>query len=203
MRYNSFGTNKRFASKNTMKTGFITDSVSSPVGELYYLVTLDGALKALSWDLSHVTRVSAALGGSVRGKNPHNVSGTLTAYFDGELAAIERLKSGADGTEFQRKVWQQLRAIGAGKTDTYGAIAARVGNPKACRAVGMANRTNPVAIVVPCHRVIGKDGSLTGYAGGFERKKILLAHESKFSINTLTLVRDPNASKSSTSKSKR
>ena len=186
-----------------MKTGFITDSVSSPVGELHYLVTFEGALKALSWDLSHVTRVSEALGGSVGGKNPHNVSDTLTAYFDGELTAIERLATRGDGTEFQRKVWQQLRAIGAGKTDTYGAIAARVGSPKASRAVGMANRSNPVAIVVPCHRVIGKDGTLTGYAGGIERKKILLAHESKYSVNTLTLVPHPKASNSSTSKSKR
>lgn len=167
-----------------MKATFLTDTLPSPVGELSYLTTSDGKLKALSWDPSHVERVAQSLGGDTRAKNPAGITDLLTAYFDGELTALERIACDGEGTEFQRSVWAQLRLIPAGKTDSYGAIAHRVGNAKAFRAVGMANRTNPIAIVVPCHRVIGKDGSLTGYAGGFERKKILLAHESKYSLKT-------------------
>jgi methylated-DNA-[protein]-cysteine S-methyltransferase len=78
---------------------------------------------------------------------------------------------------FQREVWKQLRAITAGTTTSYGRLAALLGRSKAMRAVGMANGANPIGIVVPCHRVIGMDGSLTGYGGGIERKRWLLAHE--------------------------
>ena len=85
------------------------------------------------------------------------------------------------GTAFQRKVWAALREIPYGETATYGEIAARIGNPRACRAVGTANHNNPISIVVPCHRVIGADGGLTGYGGGLAVKAYLLALERKFS----------------------
>ncbi len=100
----------------------------------------------------------------------------LAAYFSGELERFE-LELRPRGTEFQRRVWDALRAIPFGQTTTYGALAREIGCPNACRAVGRANGRNPVSIVVPCHRVVGAGGSLTGYGGGIERKRWLLEHE--------------------------
>jgi methylated-DNA-[protein]-cysteine S-methyltransferase len=101
----------------------------------------------------------------------------LAAYFDGELGAIDAMPVELNGTEFQKRVWQALRRIPSGSTISYGELARRVGEPAAVRAVGAANGANPVALIVPCHRVIGADGSLTGYGGGLDRKKWLLVHE--------------------------
>ena len=100
----------------------------------------------------------------------------LAAYFAGELRAF-RLPLDLRGTEFQRRVWAAVAAIPYGETATYAAIAARIGAPKAYRAVGAANGANPAAIVVPCHRVLGSDGTLTGYGGGLAAKRALLDHE--------------------------
>ncbi|MFC4257866.1 methylated-DNA--[protein]-cysteine S-methyltransferase [Marinobacter lacisalsi] len=100
----------------------------------------------------------------------------LTAYFEGTLQQFDLPLAGA-GTGFQQAVWAALREIPYGQTETYGQLARRIGNQKASRAVGLANRRNPIGIIVPCHRVIGANGSLTGYAGGIERKQWLLAHE--------------------------
>jgi methylated-DNA-[protein]-cysteine S-methyltransferase len=102
----------------------------------------------------------------------------LSAYFNGELKEFS-LPLAPEGTVFQHTVWSALRRIPYGSTTTYGALAAALGVPGAARAVGSANRLNPLAIVVPCHRVIGSDGRLTGYAGGLERKSFLLAHEAR------------------------
>jgi methylated-DNA-[protein]-cysteine S-methyltransferase len=102
----------------------------------------------------------------------------LEAYFNGGLHEFE-LPLDAQGTEFQLKVWKALSKIPYGETRTYGKIAADLGQPKASRAVGLANNQNPLPIIVPCHRVIGADGSLTGYGGGLPRKKWLLAHEAQ------------------------
>ena len=102
----------------------------------------------------------------------------LVAYFNGGLHEFE-LPLDPQGTEFQLKVWKALGKIPYGETRTYGNIAADVGQPKASRAVGLANNQNPLPIVVPCHRVIGADGSLTGYGGGLQRKKWLLSHEAQ------------------------
>ena len=100
----------------------------------------------------------------------------LQAYFAGELTRFDvRLETG--GTPFQRRVWQALVGIPYGATTTYGKLAAELGDPRAVRAVGLANGRNPISIIVPCHRVIGADGSLTGYGGGLPRKQWLLAHE--------------------------
>jgi methylated-DNA-[protein]-cysteine S-methyltransferase len=102
----------------------------------------------------------------------------LSAYFDGDLQQFS-LPLAPEGTAFQQTVWSALRRIPYGSTTTYGALAASLGVRGAARAVGAANRLNPLAIVVPCHRVIGSDGRLTGYAGGLERKSFLLAHEAR------------------------
>ncbi|MFF1719419.1 methylated-DNA--[protein]-cysteine S-methyltransferase [Streptomyces sviceus] len=100
----------------------------------------------------------------------------LTAYFKGELKEFS-LELRLLGTPFQRTVWEQLRRIPHGETRTYGELADALGNPKASRAVGLANGRNPIGIIVPCHRVVGADGSLTGYGGGLERKQRLLDFE--------------------------
>ena len=109
--------------------------------------------------------------------NPFGFTGKIRAYFAGDQKIIEDIPADGGGTIFQRRVWAELRRIPCGVTISYGELARRLGDPKATRAVGLANGRNPVSIVVPCHRVIGADGSLTGYGGGVERKKWLLAHE--------------------------
>lgn len=106
------------------------------------------------------------------------VKAQLRGYFEGRLTEFD-LPLSLQGTEFQQHVWRELRGIPYGETISYAELARRVGNPNASRAVGMANSRNPISIIVPCHRVIGADNSLTGYAGGLERKRMLLAHEAE------------------------
>jgi methylated-DNA-[protein]-cysteine S-methyltransferase len=101
----------------------------------------------------------------------------MNDYFLGDLSAINSIPVTTGGTSFQRDVWAELRTIQAGTTLSYGALARQLGRPKSARAVGLANGANPVSIVVPCHRLVGADGSLTGYAGGISRKRWLLIHE--------------------------
>jgi methylated-DNA-[protein]-cysteine S-methyltransferase len=108
---------------------------------------------------------------------PGLYSNALEAYFAGDFEPIAKIKVRTAGTPFQQQVWSALCEIPAGTTLSYGQLAAKLGNPSASRAVGRANGLNPVAIVVPCHRVIGANGSLTGFGGGIERKKWLLDHE--------------------------
>jgi methylated-DNA-[protein]-cysteine S-methyltransferase len=105
------------------------------------------------------------------------VDAVLRRYFDGELGILDTVAVELNGTDFQKQVWQALRRIPHGTTISYAELARRVGTISAVRAVGSANGANPVAVIVPCHRVIGSDGSLTGYGGGLERKKWLLEHE--------------------------
>jgi methylated-DNA-[protein]-cysteine S-methyltransferase len=105
-------------------------------------------------------------------------AGQIREYFEGKRKKFD-LPLAPHGTEFQVKVWKALQKIPYGKTISYGELAVIVGNPKACRAVGMANNRNPIPVIIPCHRVIGKDGNLTGYAGGLELKKLLLEIEKK------------------------
>ena len=101
----------------------------------------------------------------------------MRAYFKGDIAAIDTLPVETTGTQFQRSIWQALRKIPRGTTITYAELAKRIDKPKAIRAAGLANGQNPISIVVPCHRVIGSNGTLTGYGGGLPRKKWLLEHE--------------------------
>lgn len=105
----------------------------------------------------------------------------LRGYFAGELATLSGVEVELAGTDFQRRVWSALREIPGGATTSYAELAQRIGAAKAVRAVGAANGANPLWLLVPCHRAIGSDGRLTGYAGGIERKRWLLAHEAKHS----------------------
>jgi methylated-DNA-[protein]-cysteine S-methyltransferase len=116
--------------------------------------------------------------GEPRARQPlPGVSTLLGRYFAGELGVLETLAVELNGTPFQKKTWHALRRIPAGSTISYAQLAKRIGEPAAVRAVGSANGANPVAVIVPCHRVIGSDGTLTGYGGGLDRKQWLLAHE--------------------------
>jgi methylated-DNA-[protein]-cysteine S-methyltransferase len=109
--------------------------------------------------------------------NPFGLSDIIRDYFAGNLQAIDALLTDGGGTDFERKVWAELRKIPSGATCAYGDIARKLGDVNLSRAVGTANGRNPIAIVVPCHRVIGADGSMTGYGGGLHRKEWLLRHE--------------------------
>ena len=140
---------------------------SSPVGPL----TLEG-------DDFHLSRLGFGAANAPQGdaKAVAAAAIQLEQYFAGERTEFD-LDIELDGTPFERRVWDEVRAIPFGETATYGEIARRVGSPSACRAVGRANGRNPIAVIVPCHRVIGSDGSLTGYAGGMEMKRALLELE--------------------------
>ena len=105
------------------------------------------------------------------------VGARIEDYLAGDLHALDEIKVNPGGTAFQQTVWNALREIPAGTTQTYAQLAASIGRPSAPRAVGLANGQNPVSIVIPCHRLIGSNGALTGYAGGLERKRWLLRHE--------------------------
>jgi methylated-DNA-[protein]-cysteine S-methyltransferase len=109
--------------------------------------------------------------------DPHGACTALRDYLGGALDALDDVPVDLGGTPFQREVWARLRRIRAGKTSTYGRLAAEMGRPTAMRAVGAANGQNPVGVIVPCHRVIASDGKLQGYASGLERKRWLLVHE--------------------------
>jgi O-6-methylguanine DNA methyltransferase len=115
------------------------------------------------------------------GEAAESVIQALDAYFDGDLDTLDDIRVATGGTPFQHAVWKALRKIKPGATKSYGQIAARIGRPNASRAVGAANGSNPIAIVVPCHRVIGSNGTLTGYGGGLPRKQWLLDHERRHS----------------------
>jgi methylated-DNA-[protein]-cysteine S-methyltransferase len=159
----------------------LMEAVESPIGTVL-LVERDGALCAADFS-DFETRLNSQLQqrfGHVTLRRHSNASASgdsLRAYLAGELDAIDTIPVDPGGTGFQRRVWGALRAIPAGTTTTYGALAARLGRPTAARAVGRANALNPAAIVIPCHRLVGADNSLTGYAGGLSRKRWLLAHE--------------------------
>lgn len=158
-----------------------TDRLATPIGPLVIVADESGRLRALDFEDRGVglqSLLAAHRGVPVRqAADPGGLTAALRAYFGGDLTAIDALPVATTGTPFQESVWQALRTIPCGKTLSYGALARQLGRPAAVRAVGLANGANPVAVVVPCHRVIGADGSLTGYGGGIERKRWLLAHE--------------------------
>jgi methylated-DNA-[protein]-cysteine S-methyltransferase len=160
--------------------------VNSPVGPLT-LVASDGALVGLYMDEQRHRPEPATLGERDAGQHGNllaDASGQLEEYFDGERRTFD-LRLALAGTAFQGRVWAALRDIPYGQTISYGELADQIGQPSASRAVGLANGKNPVGIIVPCHRVVGADGSLTGYGGGIERKQYLLAHERRISGQTL------------------
>lgn len=149
------------------------DTFDSPVGELVLVHDEAGRLRRLSF----ADILDAPPADAPRGPAPEATRQALRDYFDGDLEALERIEVRDDGTAFQRAAWAALRAIPAGETRSYAQQAAAIGKPRATRAIGGANHNNPIAIVTPCHRVIGADGALTGYGGGLERKRWLLEHE--------------------------
>jgi methylated-DNA-[protein]-cysteine S-methyltransferase len=160
--------------------------VDSPVGPLT-LVAADGALAGLYMSMQRHAPVPEAFGepdSSQHGGVLAAAARQLEQYFGGERTEFD-LPLTMDGTAFQRRVWAALRGIPYGETISYGQLADRIGRPTAPRAVGLANGRNPIGIIVPCHRVVGADGSLTGYGGGIERKQYLLAHERRVSGQTL------------------
>jgi methylated-DNA-[protein]-cysteine S-methyltransferase len=166
------------------KFSFRLERVPTPVGRMLLITDTDNIVRAIDWEgyeerMHRLLRLHYGAGNVTLDdtRRPSSICRTLERYLDGDLVAIDDLPVKTGGTPFQREVWQALRQIPAGQTTTYGDLATQIGRPKAVRAVGLANGANPVGVVVPCHRVIGADASLTGYGGGQERKRWLLEHE--------------------------
>ena len=161
---------------------FMCDRLKTPIGTMLLVTDDDGVLRALDFE-DHEARMKQLLRlqvGAVTLKSvraPKAMRSALSAYFDGDLASPRTIAWRVAGTPFQRKVWTALPKIPAGKTMSYGALAAKLGAPNAMRAVGHANGSNPISVVIPCHRLIGADGRLVKYGGGLHRKQWLLRHE--------------------------
>lgn len=168
--------------RNTQPETLTLDRVATPVGEVLLVTGPEGAVRALDFagyeDRMHrLLRRHWGEPALVEGRAPETVRRSVEAYFGGDVRALDGLAVRTGGTDFQKSVWSALRGIPAGETRSYGQLAAAIGSPKAVRAAGLANGQNPIAVIVPCHRVIGSNGTLTGYAGGLERKRWLLKHE--------------------------
>jgi len=168
------------------------DRLDTPIGELLIVADREGNLRATQWT-DHEESLQWWLGGRYgklgyrveRASDRLHITREIARYFAGELTAIDELPVKTEGTAFQQEVWRELRRIPCGTTISYGQLAKRIGRPSAVRAVGSANGSNPIGVVVPCHRVIGSDGTLTGYGGGLERKLWLLRHEGAIAPQTL------------------
>jgi methylated-DNA-[protein]-cysteine S-methyltransferase len=163
-----------------------SDKMKTPLGDLILLADESGNLRAIEW-ADHEDRIYPSLSRRDRAMqitmescaNPFGFTAALEAYFAGDIGSIQALPVFTTGTPFQQRVWKALRSIPAGETTSYGNLAKTLGAPAAVRAVGLANGANPISIVLPCHRVIGANGSLTGYGGGLHRKRWLLEHEQR------------------------
>ncbi|MGO4573028.1 methylated-DNA--[protein]-cysteine S-methyltransferase [Microvirga sp. 2TAF3] len=167
---------------NAQPERLVIDQLETPIGPALFATDEQGALRSLYFGdfeqrMLRLLRTHYGRVDPEAGRAPAQVRHALEAYFSGDVEALTGLAWATGGTPFQRKVWTALTEIPAGTTLSYGALAVKIGAPKAVRAVGLANGANPISVVVPCHRVIGSDGSLTGYGGGLERKRWLLAHE--------------------------
>lgn len=169
---------------------FWMDRFDTPIGEMLVVADHAGNLRAADWTdyESRMLRLLRLHYGENGFKlepylNPNGLTDAINNYFAGKLKAIDTLPVQTGGTPFQQKVWRALREIPCGTTISYAKLAEQIGRPAAVRAVGLANGSNPVVLVVPCHRVIGTNGSLTGYGGGIERKRWLLEHENGHSTN--------------------
>ncbi len=147
--------------------------IPSPVGDLALTGRSDGSLAGCWFTAGPKVVIDRTVGLERDDDAFEAVAAQLGEYFTGERRQFD-LDLSPDGTDFQRRVWDRLRAIPYGETRSYGQIAAEVDSPGASRAVGLANGRNPISIIVPCHRVIGADGSLTGYGGGMDNKRHLL-----------------------------
>jgi methylated-DNA-[protein]-cysteine S-methyltransferase len=167
---------------NTRPDALTLDRLMTPIGLALVVTDEAGALRAFNWT-DYEPRMLAWVARHYpqtplrEGPAGGAVTASLSAYFAGDAGALDAVPWRAAGTAFQLKVWDALCSIKAGQTLSYAGLAERIGRPTAVRAVGLANGANPVAVVVPCHRVIGSNGSLTGYGGGLSRKRWLLDHE--------------------------
>lgn len=160
----------------------LLDRLPTPVGEAMIVTDEDGVLRGFDWhgDTERLRRLMKRYYPQtpmVDGKAPAATRKALADYFAGDIDALKDLPWRAAGTAFQMSVWRALCDIPVGQTISYGELARRIGKPKAVRAVGLANGANPIGLIAPCHRVIGANGTLTGYGGGLPRKKWLLTHE--------------------------
>ncbi|HEY3705816.1 MAG TPA: methylated-DNA--[protein]-cysteine S-methyltransferase [Terracidiphilus sp.] len=165
------------------------DRLPTPLGEMLIVSDDAGCLRATFWSEKdrlmqpflkrHYAPMQLRLAPA---RDPHGLTTAIARYFDGDVHSIDSLSVKTAGTDFQRLVWRALRNIPCGRTISYGELARRIGRPQAVRAVGLANGANPLGVVVPCHRVIGANGSLTGYGGGMERKRWLLDHETRLRL---------------------
>jgi methylated-DNA-[protein]-cysteine S-methyltransferase len=162
------------------------DRMGTPIGIMLLMFDDQERLRALDW-LDHESRFLSLLKRHygqkdrnftiVEAKLPDSLRAPMEGYFSGDISIIDRVPVHCHGSNFQKSVWDELRRIPGGTTISYRQLAARIGKPNAMRAVGLANGANPISIVVPCHRVIGANGTLTGCGGGLPRKQWLLAHE--------------------------
>ena len=177
--------------QRTTSSAWFIEYIPTPIGTMVLLTDADDRVRALDWD-DHLPRMvrllrrqyarpDIALEQYTERARRSAARAALGAYFDGDITAIDQVEVETGGTPFQRMVWAALRHIPAGRTTSYGALASTIDRPRAMRAVGLANGSNPIGIVVPCHRVIGADGALTGYGGGLARKQWLLEHEGAIS----------------------
>jgi methylated-DNA-[protein]-cysteine S-methyltransferase len=168
--------------RSTQPEIFGLDRLPTPIGIALLVTDADGALRALDWE-DYEPRMKELLRrqyGAVvlqDARSPQAIRAALSGYFKGDLDRLDTIKWRIAGTPFQRKVWTALPKIPPGRTMSYGALAAKLDRPNAMRAVGHANGSNPISVVLPCHRLIGANGSLVKYGGGLERKRWLLAHE--------------------------
>jgi len=159
------------------------EHIATPIGEALVVTDEAGVLRAFNWRdyepamrtwlARHYPRAAALAERDAQTR----AAAAVRDYFAGETSALKGLEWQASGTDFQLTVWNALCGIPSGETLSYARLAERIGRPSAVRAVGLANGANPISLVVPCHRVIGSDGSLTGYGGGLSRKRWLLDHE--------------------------
>jgi methylated-DNA-[protein]-cysteine S-methyltransferase len=167
---------------STRPETFGLDRLPTPIGTALLVTDSDGVLRALDWEdyeprMIELLRLQYGAVVLKDARAPRDIRLALSAYFKGDLASLRTIKWRTAGTAFQRQVWNALPKIRPGTTMSYGALAAKLDRPNAMRAVGHANGSNPISVVVPCHRLIGANGSLIKYGGGLERKRWLLQHE--------------------------
>ncbi|QIP07004.1 methylated-DNA--[protein]-cysteine S-methyltransferase [Bradyrhizobium symbiodeficiens] len=171
------------ASRSTRPSvSFGLDRVTTPIGVALLVTDAEGALRALDWEdyerrMRELLRLHYGAVDLSDRSAPTEMRIALSGYFGGDFGQLSAIAWRIAGTPFQQKVWNALAHIPAGTTMSYGALAAKIDLPKAIRAVGHANGSNPISVVLPCHRLIGADGSLVKYGGGLERKRWLLRHE--------------------------
>ena len=161
---------------------FCLDRLETPIGTALLVTDSDGVLRALDWEdyeqrMKELLRLQIGAVALKAARAPQDLRAALSGYFKGDLDRLAAIRWRVAGTPFQQRVWNALPKIPAGTTMSYGALAAKLKTPRAMRAVGHANGANPISVVVPCHRLIGANGSLVKYGGGLERKRWLLQHE--------------------------